>query len=125
MKYFEYEKDSDINQPMAAALIVKKEVLDKIGNMDERFIMFFNDVDLCKRIPDNGYKIRFIPSAKAAHKKGISVYKDRVRMIKTWERDCIQYFNKYYNNPVLLTWLKISLKISDLFRILFYRITHI
>jgi hypothetical protein len=35
MKYFEYSKDCDVNQPMAAALMIRKDVLDKLGNMDE------------------------------------------------------------------------------------------
>jgi GT2 family glycosyltransferase len=123
MKYYKYDKDSDVNQPMAAALLIRKNFLDQFGDMDERFVMFFNDVDLCRKIVENGRKIRFITAAQALHKIGTSVYKDRVRMIKTWNKDCIQYFKKYHNNFFLLTWLKISLKISEIFRILFYKIT--
>ena len=122
MKYFKYDKDSDVNQPMAAALLIRKNFLDQFGDMDERFVMFFNDVDLCRKIVENDHKIRFIAAAKAVHKIGTSIYKDRVRMIKTWNKDCIQYFKKYHNNFFLLTWLKISLKISETLRILFYKI---
>jgi len=123
-KYFSYDRDTDVNQPMAAALLVRKEFLDKVCNLDERYFMFFNDVDLCKEIIDSGQKIRFISSAKAIHNKGTSVYKDRVRMIKIWDKDCAEYFRKHHNNLLLLAWLKISLKISEILRILYHKVTH-
>jgi GT2 family glycosyltransferase len=106
---------------MAAALMIKKSVLDDIGLMDERFEMFFNDVDLCKRIIDSGKKIRFLTGANVIHKKGSSVYKDRVKMIKVWNKDCIKYFEKHHRNPFLLFWLNINLKISEIIRILYYK----
>lgn len=122
MKYFDYSKDADVNQPMAAALMIKKPVLEKVGNMDEVFEMFFNDVDLCKKIIDKDSKIRFLSSAKLVHGHGVSIKKDRIRMIKIWNKDCIKYFKKYHNNPILLLWLKINLKLSEILRILYYKI---
>jgi len=118
MKYYPYNKDDDVNQPMAAAFMFRRGEIDL---MDKRFEMFFNDVDLCKKITGKGKKIRLITSAKAVHKHGESVQKDRVRMIKTWDRDCIEYFKKYYPNPLLLLWLKINLKISEIIRIFVYK----
>ncbi len=122
MKYFDYSQDADINQPMAAALMVQKAWLDKSGFMDERFEMFFNDVDLCKRIIDSGMKIRFLNNAKVKHKKGASIYKNRIKMIKVWNKDCSKYFEKYHNNILLLLWLKISLKISEIIRISYLKL---
>jgi GT2 family glycosyltransferase len=122
MKYFKYNEDTDVNQPMAAAIMLRKEFLDKYGIMDDRFIMFFSDVDLCRNIIDHGQKIRFLPSAVVLHRKGTSIYKDRIRNIRTWRKDCIQYFKKYHYNPLFLIWLRISLKISEIFRILYYKI---
>jgi GT2 family glycosyltransferase len=122
MKYFDYEIDADVPQPMAAALMIRRDVFEKVGFMDDRFIMFFNDVDLCKNIMNNGYRIRYIKDAKMIHKKGVSIYKDRIRMIKTWNHDCAEYFRKHKNNLLLLAWLRISLKMSEVFRIIYYRL---
>jgi GT2 family glycosyltransferase len=122
MEYFDYTKDSDVLQPMAAALLIRKENLNKSENMDERFEMFFNDVDLCKKISDSGKKIRYLKDAKAVHKKGASVYKNRIKMIRIWNKDCIAYFEKYHKNFFLLLWLKISLQITSFFRIIFYKL---
>lgn len=122
MKYFDYSHSEDVNQPMAAAFMVRKSILNTIGMMDERFEMFFNDVDLCKRIIDSGSKIRFIIDASAIHKKGASVLKNRTQMIKTWNRDCYKYFKKHHRNTFFLFWLIINLKISELIRIAYIKI---
>lgn len=122
MNYFSHDKELLVEQPMAAALMLKKEVLNKIGNFDERFKMFFNDVDLCKRICDSGYNIIFYPGSKIIHEKGVSIFKDREKMIRIWNEDCLSYFSKYNKNSLLLLWLGVSLKVSGFFRILFYKI---
>ncbi|MCI0448499.1 MAG: glycosyltransferase family 2 protein [Chlorobi bacterium] len=122
MKFYDYTKDSDVQQPMASAVMIKKTVLEKVGIMDEQFIMFFNDVDLSKKILDAGYKIRLLTAAKVFHKRGASIYKDRIKMIKTWNKDCLKYFEKHHNNSLLLLWLKISLKISEILRISYYKL---
>jgi GT2 family glycosyltransferase len=106
---------------MAAALMIKKSVIDRIGLMDERFFMFFNDVDLCRRIIEDGGKIRFLKDAQAIHMKGTSIYKNMIKMIRAWNQDCIKYFEKYYTNVILLIWLRLSLKISEILRILYYK----
>lgn len=123
MKYFKYDTSCDVRQPMAAVLMIKKSIFDMLGNLDERYFMFFNDVDLCKQIYANGYKIRFLKNVSAVHIKGSSIYKDRIQMIKAWDKDCINYFKKYHNNFLLLTWLKINLKVSELIRIFIFKIS--
>ena len=123
MEYFDYSQDADVLQPMAAALMLRKDELDKAGNMDERFEMFFNDVDLCMKINMNGSKIRYLKNAAAMHKKGASIYKNRVKMIKTWNRDCIKYFKKYHYNFILIGWLKATLFVSGILRIFIYKLT--
>lgn len=122
MKYFDYTKNADVEQPMAAAFMVKKAVLDEVDNMDERYKMFFNDVDLCKKIIDEGYKIRLLSDAKVIHEHGVSIHKDRVRMIKVWNEDCLKYFEKHHNSYLLLLWLKINLTISGFLRTTYYKI---
>lgn len=122
MNYFDHRSERFVDQPMAAALMVKRKVLDLIGNFDERFFMFFNDVDLCKKIHDNGYKILFYPEAKIYHDKGVSIYKDRARMIKAWNTDCVAYFKKYHDNFLLHGWLNPSLKITGYLRIFIHKL---
>jgi len=122
MNYFSHNDEAAVDQPMAAALMMKRKILDQVGNLDERYLMFFNDVDLCRKIQDKGYKIIFYPDAKMIHEKGASIYKDRARMIKLWNDDCLSYFKKHNYNLFLYNWLSINLKLSGYLRILFYKL---
>jgi|SRR4030095_9160639 len=124
MKFFKYSNDADIRQPMGAVFMIRKSVLTELDNMDEQFEMFFNDVDLCKRVINKGYKIRLLTSPKVIHEHGSSINKDRIRMIRIWNKDCYQYFKKHHNNSLLLLWLKINLKISEIIRILYHKIRY-
>jgi GT2 family glycosyltransferase len=118
MRYFDHNSTREVDQPMGAALLLKRKVLEAVGGLDERFIMFYNDVDFCKRISDAGFKIVFLPDAKVKHIEGISVYKDRSGMIKIWNLDCLRYFKKHNYKPLPYLFLFIGLKITGFFRVI-------
>ena len=117
-KYMDYDAEQDIEQPMAAAFMIRSELLKKVDNMDERFRMFFNDVDLCKKVYDAGFKIRLLPTSVVIHEHGSSIKKDRANMIRIWNDDCAKYFEKHFGRGFLLMWLKLNLKISGIIRVL-------
>lgn len=62
-----FDRVRDLEQPPASCLMLKMRILKDIGLFDERFPLFFNDVDLCRRIHNNGYKIYFLPDARIVH----------------------------------------------------------
>ncbi|HMT11228.1 MAG TPA: glycosyltransferase family 2 protein [Ignavibacteria bacterium] len=117
-KYMDYNAEQDIEQPMAAAFMIRSVLLKKVDNMDERFRMFFNDVDLCKKVHDAGFKIRLLPTSVVIHEHGSSIKKDRANMIRIWNEDCAKYFEKHFGRGFLLMWLKLNLKISGFIRVL-------
>ena len=119
MGYFDHDSMREVEQPMAAALLVRKSTLDNVGNMDERYLMFFNDVDLCKKIIGGGEKIIFYPGSRIIHAKGKSVYKDHKRMIGIWNDDCLKYFKKHHNNFILYPLLALGIRFTGFFRMLF------
>ncbi len=54
------------------AMFFRKEALDTVGFFDESFFIFYEDVDICKRAKDTGWKIVHFPYAKIMHKKWIT-----------------------------------------------------
>lgn len=64
--------DSPINTEFASGccFFIKADVFRKIGMFDERFFLYYEDVDLSERIKRAGYKIRYIPDAMVWHKNG-------------------------------------------------------
>lgn len=72
LKYF-MMTDSDHNKIqapdwiMGSAMFTSRMALEKVGLMDERFFMYFEDVDWSRRFWQNGYKVIYYPEAKMYH----------------------------------------------------------
>jgi N-acetylglucosaminyl-diphospho-decaprenol L-rhamnosyltransferase len=63
-----------VEQPAAACLMVRRRTFDEVGGIDERFFpVWFEDVDLCRRILQAGWTIFFVPRANFRHLGGASV----------------------------------------------------
>ena len=52
---------------MGSVLMVRREAINKIGPMDERFFMYFEDVDWSRRFWHNDYKVIYYPESVAYH----------------------------------------------------------
>jgi len=55
---------------MGSALMLRRDNLEKVGLMDERYFMYFEDVDWCRRFKEKGYKIVYFPKTTLFHYHG-------------------------------------------------------
>lgn len=94
MPDFNHLTHYDNCQPQGAFLLTRRNVLREIGLLDERFHMFFSDVDWCQRVIEHGYIVRFTPCTSMIHLKGKSVFQRRQEMIISSHRAFVQYFKK-------------------------------
>jgi len=70
MGYFDHTGTREVDQPMASCLMLRRKILEGTGPLDESMPIFFNDVDLCRRIRECGGRIVFYPSARVYHYSG-------------------------------------------------------
>ena len=61
------QEAKEVKFSSGADLMVKKNVIEKTGGFSDRFFMYYEDTDLCKRIIESGKKIYNVPSAKFIH----------------------------------------------------------
>jgi GT2 family glycosyltransferase len=92
----------DVEQPAAAALLVRASVFAEVGGFDPAFApAWFEDVDLCARILDSGYRIRFVPAARASHVGGTTMralpYDDYLPL---YTRNLLRYLRRHAGLPV-------------------------
>lgn len=96
---------------MGSALMVRKEVVEKTGMLDEKFFMYLEEVEWCYRIKKAGYKIFFYPGAKIIHIGGASSPTGRKDPILNIYRGLIYFYKKHYPRwqlPVLRLMLKLK-----------------
>ncbi len=73
-----YVEESDDGFVVGACFAVRREAFEAAGGFDERFWLYGEEADLCRRIEDLGWTIRRIPSAAAIHEGGASAGDDPV-----------------------------------------------
>ncbi|MDE1817913.1 MAG: glycosyltransferase [Thaumarchaeota archaeon] len=77
-------------------MLIKKKIFDKVGGWDEK-IQQYNDVDLCLRVADKGYKIVYTPYAKLLqHKTNTSIFLDDYFFVANWKQK-INNPDPFYN----------------------------
>ncbi len=92
---FTHEHDGDVEQPPAAALLLRRSALDGVGLLDERMPLFFNDVDLSKRLAAKGWRTRFFHAARVIHVGGASTRQFAARL-ERWHLDRLEYHRKHH-----------------------------
>jgi len=95
MRDFDYQSQRDVDQLMGAALLVRKSIIEKQGGFDERYFMYYEEVDLCYRIKQNGWRIVYLPQACITHLGGRSSQQvpaaKRIMMLKSM----LKFFRKH------------------------------
>lgn len=90
----------------ASCWLARREVLLAVGLFDEGFFLYEEDVDLCYRLREAGWRIVFTPRAEVIHHQGASNARSSGRALAEYHRSHLRYYRKH-NNPlsVAALWL--------------------
>ncbi|MEZ4639497.1 MAG: glycosyltransferase family 2 protein [Caldilineaceae bacterium] len=86
----------DVDWLVGAALMVRGEVLSQIGGFDERFFMYSEELDLCKRIKQDGWRVVYDPNAIVIHYEGRSSGQVSTARHIHFNRSKVLYYRKYF-----------------------------
>ncbi|HBP51243.1 MAG: Glycosyltransferase [Candidatus Shapirobacteria bacterium GW2011_GWE1_38_10] len=68
----ESNKPVEVWSVSGGAVMVKRELFEKVGTWDKRYFMFYEDLELCRQIKKLGYKIYYYPECRLIHRHGAS-----------------------------------------------------
>ena len=66
------DKPVEVEAVVGAVFLIPKKIVEKIGLLDERYFMYFEDLDYCRRVGQSGFKIYYLPTAEFIHAHGSS-----------------------------------------------------
>jgi len=95
-KIWQSNKEQDVDWVSGASLFINKDVFSEVGGFDEKFFLYYEDVDLCKRIKNINKKIIYCPLFEIEHLEGKSSnkkYKQKKEYFKSQE----YYYNKWFS----------------------------
>lgn len=95
-----------------AFFLVKKEVYNQVGGLDEKYFMYGEDIDLCYTLLQNGFSNYYYGKVSILHYKGESTVKDKVYLNRFYGAMDI-FVDKYYKTkPLQHIFLKAGLKLK-------------
>lgn len=108
-KYFakkdSYGRAEEVESLNGAAMMVSREVIEKVGLLDDGFFLFCEDVDYSIRIAGAGYRMYFLPEARVTHYRGAST--GGRKMVWIYHKSLLRFYRKHYagGNFFLVNWL--------------------
>ena len=64
---YDHETPRVVDWIIGACMLVRREALAKVGAMDERFFLYFEDIDWCYRMKNHGWSVYYVPSSVMVH----------------------------------------------------------
>jgi N-acetylglucosaminyl-diphospho-decaprenol L-rhamnosyltransferase len=95
-----YSRQQEVEQPAGACLAVRRTAFERVGGFDEQFFpVWFEDVDLCKRLRDQSSSIFYCPEARfhhgGAHSVGQLSFRDKQLF---WYSNMLRYARKHFSS---------------------------
>lgn len=94
--YYVTTPDLDVDQLMGSCLMLRRAALDKVGLLDERFFVYFEEVDLCLRLHRGGWRVCYLHGATVNHTGGQSSRTDRAASLRYRYRSLFEFYRKHY-----------------------------
>jgi GT2 family glycosyltransferase len=97
MADFNYAEIREVDEVMGACLMIRRETLEQVGLLDERFWLLFDEVDYCYRVKLAGWKIYFTPQTSLVHHRAVSFSHQKMFLKqKTYNASLLKFFKKHY-----------------------------
>ena len=106
----------EVDQPAGASLLYRRDVLFSLGLLDEDYIFAFDDVDVCFRIKQAGWKIYYVAEAKVMHYGGVSLGESTADMAHYYLNGLLTYYQKNRSAASFLL-MRLVVIVAILFRI--------
>jgi GT2 family glycosyltransferase len=95
MADFDWDMPRDLEVLNGWFWLVRREAIEEVGLLDERFFMYGEDVDWCRRFWNAGWRVRFDPGVEAVHYGGGSSEQSPLRFYLEMQRAKLQYWRKH------------------------------
>lgn len=102
----------EVDYLLGACLMIKGDVIEKVGMLDDNIFMYIEDTEICYRIKKHGYKVFYLPFGQIIHYGGKSSSTADSKMLREYTRSRIYFYKKCYG-PAMSLMLK-GIVIADM-----------
>ena len=86
----------EVDWVSGACLLVRRAAYEQVGDLDERFFLFWEDADWCRRFRAAGWKVYYLPTAVGTHQVGVSRVQRPLRSAIDFHRSAYRFYRKHH-----------------------------
>jgi GT2 family glycosyltransferase/lipopolysaccharide/colanic/teichoic acid biosynthesis glycosyltransferase len=105
LTYLNPDESYEVDAVSGSFMMIRKEVYEKIGGLDETFFMYGEDLDWCYRVQQAGWKVFYVPTTTIIHYKGESTRRSNIDEIRLFYRAMQIFVEKHYHGSFFFEWL--------------------
>jgi GT2 family glycosyltransferase len=105
LRYSPLKQSGPVPWVLGSALAIRRKAFEQAGGFDESFFMYFEEVDLCRRIVPLGWEVHFVADAEVVHVGGGSTSQLQHAMAVAHFRSCLQFYRRHYRGPRRAFWI--------------------
>lgn len=94
--YLDEDEEYEVDCLVGAFMLLRREVLDEVGLLDETFFMYGEDIDWCYRIKQAGWRVYYYPRTRITHYKGASSRRKPFKIVYEFHRAMYLFHHKHY-----------------------------
>jgi N-acetylglucosaminyl-diphospho-decaprenol L-rhamnosyltransferase len=85
-------ESAPVDWVMGAAMLLTRKPFEQVGGFDERYFLYWEDADLCRRLRDRGWTTRYVPRAIVKHPGGASAATDSAFAVRAFHESAYRYY---------------------------------
>lgn len=104
MGHLSADDTNAVDAIVGAFMVVRRNVIDQVGLLDEEYFMYGEDIDWCYRIKQAGWQVYYYPQTQIMHYKGGSSSRRPPWLVREFYRAMLLFYKKHYQhmyNPLV------------------------
>jgi GT2 family glycosyltransferase/peptidoglycan/xylan/chitin deacetylase (PgdA/CDA1 family)/RimJ/RimL family protein N-acetyltransferase len=92
--WWDYQSVREVDVVAGCYMLVRRSAVDQVGNLDESYFMYGEEMDWCCRFQNSGWKILYFPDARIIHYGGLSAAQNPVEMSLEFQKSLLRFIKK-------------------------------
>lgn len=104
LTYLDPDQTYDVDAISGSFMMLRRDVYETIGGLDETFFMYGEDLDWCYRVKQAGWKVYYVPTTSIIHYKGESTKRSDIDELKVFYNAMRLFVRKHHAGSRLFEW---------------------
>ncbi len=105
LTYLDENKTYEVDAISGSFMMMKRETYEKVGGFDPQFFMYGEDLDLCYRVQQAGYKVYYVHETEIIHYKGESTKRSSIDETKVFYDAMHLFVKKHLSSSFIVEWI--------------------